>query len=432
MVDPPSKGYNIPPVTAPRTPPDDPMTQPEWPPTRLEGLDRLDEFLPRSGRDYADSRNFDLGPADRSNISTLSPYLRHRLVLEEEVVAASIARQGPRAAEKFVGETCWRTYWKGWLELRPGVWSGYRAEVRGLVDSLDRDRSLRERFEAATTGHSGIGCVDAWARELVEVGYLHNHARMWFASLWIFTLKLPWALGADFFLRHLMDGDPASNTLSWRWVAGLQTRGKTYLATSSNIARFTDGRLKPREPMATHAEPIEGPPVPAWRPLPKAERPDPHRPHALLLTEEDLYPESLGLAPVGVAGVLATEGRSPLGVGPIVTRFAEGAMDDALARTRAAYGVSSTRLERDWAESVASWAAGLGVDQVVTPHAPVGPTADRLDDLAGALAKQGIRLIRVRRAWDEEFWPQATSGYFGFKKGMDESIARLGLLDRGR
>ena len=95
-------------------------------------------------------------------------------------------------------------------------------------------------------GATGIDCFDAWARELVATGYLHNHARMWFASIWIFTLRLPWELGADFFLRHLIDGDPASNTLSWRWVAGLQTAGKTYLATAENIARFTGGRFAPQ------------------------------------------------------------------------------------------------------------------------------------------------------------------------------------------
>ena len=75
--------------------------------------------------------------------------------------------------------------------------------------------------------------------ELKETGYLHNHARMWFASIWIFTLKLPWQLGADFFLKHLLDGDAASNTLSWRWVAGLQTKGKHYLATTWNINKFS-------------------------------------------------------------------------------------------------------------------------------------------------------------------------------------------------
>jgi len=63
---------------------------------------------------------------------------------------------------------------------------------------------------------------------------------MWFASIWIFTLKLPWQLGASFFLKNLYDGDPASNTLSWRWVAGLQTKGKNYLATKSNIEKYSN------------------------------------------------------------------------------------------------------------------------------------------------------------------------------------------------
>lgn len=404
-----------------------------WTPTRAEALSRLGEFSPRAGRDYADSRNFDLGPLDRSNVSTLSPYLRHRLLLEEEVVAEAIGRHGPRTAEKFVGETCWRTYWKGWLELRPAVWTAYKEEVRGLADSLDRDRSLRERYEAATSGRSGIRCLDAWAGELVEVGYLHNHARMWFASLWVFTLRLPWALGADFFLRHLMDGDPASNTLGWRWVAGLQTKGKTYLATAGNIARFTEGRLRPAEPFASYAEPIEGPNPPPWRPLPPAGKVDSRRPFGLLLTEDDLRAESLdlgGARPLGVAGVLATEDRSPLGVGAKAREFAEGAMADGLARAGTAFEVPAVRLEGDWAEAVGAWADSLGVDQVATPHAPVGPARDRLDRAGEVLARRGLRLARVRRAWDDELWPHATAGYFGFKKEMEPSLARLGLLGR--
>ena len=65
---------------------------------------------------------------------------------------------------------------------------------------------------------------------------------MWFASIWIHTLNLPWQLGADFF-KNLLDGDPASNTLSWRWVAGLHTQGKCYLATENNIKKFTNNRF---------------------------------------------------------------------------------------------------------------------------------------------------------------------------------------------
>lgn len=228
--------------------------------TRAAGLARLADFVPRAGRAYAAERNHDHGPGDRANVSTLSPWLRHRLVTEREVVEAVLVRHSPQAAEKFVQEVLWRTYWKGWLELRPSVWGRYRASLEPVLAGLDAD--ARSRYDDAVAGRTGIDGFDDWARELVELGYLHNHARMWFASIWIFTLRLPWQLGADHFLRHLLDGDPASNTLSWRWVAGLQTVGKTYLATTQNIDFATEGRFRPTG-LATEAIAVsEDAPVP--------------------------------------------------------------------------------------------------------------------------------------------------------------------------
>ena len=369
------------------------MPDPTWTPTRLEGLRRLDEFLPHAGRDYADRRNYDLGPDDRSNVSVLSPYLRHRLITEQEVFGAVLDRHGYRGGERFLQEVAWRTYWRGWLELRPGVWASYRDEVADLLGRVEADADLRERYDRAVGGRSGIACFDAWSRELVEDNYLHNHARMWFASIWIFTLKLPWALGADFFLRHLHCGCPASNTLSWRWVAGLQTKGKTYLATAENIARFTEGRFKPREPLSHDAPAIDGPNLPPIAPLGEPGRVG-EGPTGLLLTEEDLAPETLGLTPGsigGVAGVLATLDRSPRPTSEAVVAFASGAMEDALARASAHFEVPAAQLGQNWDDSVLSWARERSFAQIVTAECPVGPSRERLDALAPILEGAGIR-----------------------------------------
>lgn len=226
----------------------------QWPPTRAEGQRRLTAFVSRAGRAYASARNYDRGPADRTNVSVLAPYIRCRLVTEEEVLRAVLARHVVSTAEKFVQEVFWRTYWKGWLESRPAVWHDYRRALDACIAGLANDADLARMHDDALSGSTGIDAFDAWSRELAATGYLHNHARMWFASIWIFTLRLPWELGADFFMRHLLCGDQASNTLSWRWVAGLQTRGKTYLALRDNIRRYTDGRFDPGSQLASRAE----------------------------------------------------------------------------------------------------------------------------------------------------------------------------------
>lgn len=213
-----------------------------WIPTRDAGLARLAAFTSRAGRDYARDRNEDRGPGLRANVSALSPWIRRRLVTEAEVIDAVLGRHRFEACEKFIQEVFWRGYWKGWLEMRPVVHARYEAERDILRARWAGESSLTSALE----GRTGLGCFDAWVRELVEIGWLHNHTRMWFASIWIFTLRLPWQLGADFFDQHLLDADAASNTLSWRWVAGLHTKGKHYLARAENIRIHTRGRFDPR------------------------------------------------------------------------------------------------------------------------------------------------------------------------------------------
>ena len=111
------------------------------------------------------------------------------------------------------------------------------------LTNLRKDFENKTNYLEAVDGKTNIECFNEWVNELKDYNYLHNHTRMWFASIWIFTLNLPWQLGAEFFMQHLYDGDPASNTLGWRWVAGIQTQGKHYLATEWNIKKFTNNRF---------------------------------------------------------------------------------------------------------------------------------------------------------------------------------------------
>ena len=207
--------------------------------SRASAVENLNKFIDQNLFEYSKLRNFDYGPNNRSNISCLSPYITHGVISELEVIKKSLSKFSFSKNEKFIQEVLWRTYWKGWLELRPNVWTDYLNELKKIREEF-KDNS---DYKSAIEGKTNIECFNEWVIELKENNYLHNHARMWFASIWIFTLGLPWQLGAEFFMKHLYDGDAAANTLGWRWVAGIQTQGKNYLASEWNIKKFTNNRF---------------------------------------------------------------------------------------------------------------------------------------------------------------------------------------------
>ncbi len=208
--------------------------------SRAKALNKLDNFVENNLGEYSRLRNFDFGPEKRSNVSCLSPYITHGIINEKEVIQKSLNKFSFSKNEKFIQEVLWRTYWKGWLELRPNVWTDYLLELNKTKNEFQNNQD----YLSAIEGRTNISCFNEWVKELKDNNYLHNHTRMWFASIWIFTLELPWQLGAEFFMQHLYDGDAASNTLGWRWVAGVQTQGKHYLASEWNIKKFTNNRFQ--------------------------------------------------------------------------------------------------------------------------------------------------------------------------------------------
>lgn len=398
----------------------------QWSPLREDALEQLHAFAPKVGASYAKQRNFDFGAGKHDKVSRLSPWLRHRIITENEVLSATLARFGERDAEKFIQEVFWRSYFKGWLEHRPDVWKYYKTDLVALIDRLDKDAALARDYDAAVLGQTGIECFDVWANELIATGYLHNHARMWFASIWIFTLKLPWQLGADFFYRHLLDGDPASNTCSWRWVAGLHTAGKTYLARADNIEKFTAGRFAPRGQLAPAAYALED-----SRPVsviaPQFREPDlVGRRVGLLVTEEDCHPESVSnLRPEAILVLTGATPRSVLPTGEKTTAFAAEALRYRAQPIEAHFGVQvSVQDGQDWSAALAGWMSANNLEVCVTARPPIGPVARRA---RRACRDAGIELVEVTRTYDQCAWPHAKRGFFGLKKKIPRILDEVGL-----
>ena len=175
---------------------------------------------------YAGTRNKIHG-----NVSRLSFYIRHGVLGLREVAEKIRERSGNSwDASKFWQELGWRQFWQlVYARLGNRIYTDLEPAKVNLGES-----SQQELPEEIQKGKTGLVCMDESVRELVETGYMHNHARMWFASFVIHFRKLGWKTGEKFFYRHLLDGDPASNALSWQWVASTFSH-RPYLFNKENI-----------------------------------------------------------------------------------------------------------------------------------------------------------------------------------------------------
>lgn len=402
-------------------------------PSRKAARQKLEAFLPHAGRTYQAERNFDRGPDKHTSVSGLSPYIRHRVLSEEEVVRAVLAGHTLSQADKFIQEVFWRTYWKGWLEHRPEVWEDY-------LQQLDRDltqvqgSSESAAYAQAIAGETGIEVFDAWAKELVDTGYLHNHARMWFASIWIFTLDLPWSLGADFFLRHLLDGDPATNTLSWRWVGGLHTRGKTYLARPGNIEKYAGERFFASGPpkglarLAGRAAPLEESPVASANALSLPPTTAFNSGAGLLLSEEDLLLDT-GFEPTAIAAWMPNRMGTQI-ASETVRAFKLRAGQDALTRAARTWPEAKVNRTPGDVRDIAAWVAACGLRKVYLAYVPQGYLRPQVSALREALADQGCVLEVFVRDYDRIAWPYADRGFFKLKKQIPAILESLGATSR--
>ena len=197
----------------------------------LSSQTELKNWVPKSKDFYPLNRNYDV--TGKQTTSKLSSAISSGIIKESDIIR-SLHEHGVPTSNKFLEEVFWRIYFRGYFETHPSIWLSYK-------ECLSNDKQFKgEDYQNAIDGNTGILCFDDWLNDLYNTGYLHNHTRMWFASIWMFTLKLPWTLGCDLFMRYLSDADEASNILSWRWVAGLHTSKKPYVARASNIKKYTD------------------------------------------------------------------------------------------------------------------------------------------------------------------------------------------------
>ena len=373
-----------------------------FPSDRLNALRRLEEFAAAGVSAYARTRNF--VQRGHGNVSRLSAAVRHRLITEEEVIAAVLSAHRFAEAEKFVQEVLWRTYWKGWLEQRPGVWEDY---VR--ISAMPRPAAGAALLDSPDLS----GAMGRFTAELRETGYLHNHARMWWAAWWCHQHGLPWAAGARFFHDHLLDADAASNTLGWRWVAGLQTPGKTYLARRDNVAKYCPDHGSLGE-IDDHVVPRIPPESADLARMPLAEYPESPPTEgriALLGHPDDLSIETspLGRLRPAVAALVDQPGAND---GAAKKAWRARAVEDAARRWSNHYGVCVERLS-GW-EEVAAWCTRHGCETLVLMAPFIGPDNDGWQPVRRTLSGCGVEVVACRRAWDRQLFPAARAGFFPF------------------
>lgn len=331
---------------------------------------------------------------------------------EWEIIKNVLKHHSKSAAGKFIDEVCWRTYWKSWLQLRPDIWDDYLDELNSQLNQWNNEN----HYISTIKGQSGIKCLDAWTREIIDTGYLHNHARMWYASIWIHTLQLPWTLGAAFFLTHLLDGDPASNTLSWRWVAGLHTLGKTYLARPENIRKFTNGRFAVNERLAEKPLKLDVPPLPKPRSIPDLTSPPSEAKLGLLVQEDDLSAAEWICKKLEIhstAGLFLKDLYNANNIASTVTNFRIACLKDVLGN------------DSDYFESIeatVNWAQKKELDAVIMAEVPIGLWNKSIQKLKNALEQQGIKLCFVRHWWDTSLQPHAKAGFFRFKQAIPKAL----------
>jgi deoxyribodipyrimidine photo-lyase len=207
----------------------------------------------------------------------------------------------------------------------------------------------------------------------------------------------------------------------------VQTAGKTYLATRDNIARYTNGRFAPKG-LATTAIIPPDLNVLNPRPVPFAAQWDRQKPALLLVTPDDMHPESLFTPSTAIKAAFVVADANTLW-GDNARGFVASASRDAAERVSTVFQCPADILDTLNVETMITQAKQAGAEQIITAYAPVGPVTDLFAKFAPRLERQGIKLVQIRRSWDEKFWPHATKGFFPFKEKIPKILGEIGAKD---
>ena len=379
--------------------------------SKSEALSQMHSFVESKADRYQAMRNYDFGKLENNFVSGLSPAISRRIITEEVFLKTILSSFSFNKVEKLIQEICWRTYWKGYLENRSQIWTNY------LTDLVDlRYLKASREYENASKGETEIVCFNRWLNELVENGYLHNHTRMWFSSIWIHTLKLPWQLGAELFMKFLLDADPASNTLSWRWVAGNHTLGKTYLANPSNIKKYTGGRLFPENQLARKAVESNQDATIEISNMKIEKKRNPKFVDCLLVHENDLSFEN-----IPESKILLIQEKSLLAYdrSKFVRQFIDDALIDCKNRITKQFDKEIQLLNFDRIYALKDLVTEREIKIIHTPYPAVGVLRDKILQIEKLVP---VKIKFLFSKWDQAFWPYADRGFFKLKKRIPEIV----------
>jgi len=379
----------------------------QFPTKTSEIKEKFDEFINKNLIDYGSKRNFDLG-SPHTNVSTLSPYIGRRLISETDILDVAFQKFKPIKIEKFVQEIFWRTYWRGWLELHPIIWNEYEKKIRDIKPPEK----------------TGIKCFDHWTQELIETGYLHNHARIWYASIWIFTLNKNWIDGALFFQKNLLDWCPAVNTLSWRWVAGLQTIGKNYIARADNIYKFTNYKYNPVNQLNETAPPLESQSSLNQQIIDKEFEKISFNDLdniGLIINKNDFTLNSLLKKNIDFKTCLFKSDTPLINQSELIKSFDKNLYDEVLNNNK-----QISFAEND--EELMEWILKFKIKNLIIPYESQGKYILNKKNILNKFTNKNVNVFFYLREWDRLAFPFAKKGFFPFKNKIPELLKKQGLM----